>query len=92
MMSFEKEEYMTKYGKKEKLKAKSQVANIYFILNILNGILPKIIYHRNHLYHFCHCIAELDEIFKHIASIDIDFSENLAVPMNYETQSLHWCH
>ena len=29
---------------------------------------------------------------KHLASIDIDFSENLTVPFNYEPQSLYWCH
>ena len=44
MKSFEKEGYMKKYGKKEKLKAKSQAVNIYFILNFLNSILAKIIY------------------------------------------------
>ena len=91
MTSFGKEEYMTKYGKKEKLKAKSQAANIYFILHFLNSILPKIIYHCNHLCHFCHCISELDETFKHFASTDIDFSENLTVPVKYEPQSLYWC-
>ena len=68
MASFQKEEYMTKYGKKEK--AKSEAANIYFILNFLNSILPKIIYHYNYLHHFSNCIAELEEILKHFASIE----------------------
>ena len=50
MMSSKKKQttYMTKHGKKEKFKAKLQATNIYFILNILNGILPKIIYHHNY--------------------------------------------
>ena len=48
--------------------------------------------HYYHLHHFHHCIAELDKILKHLASIDIDFSENLTVPFNYEPQSLYWCH
>ena len=83
---------MTKHRKKEKLKAKSYAANIYFILNFLSGILPKIIYHRDHLCHLHHCIAELDVIFKHLTSINIDFSENLTVPVKYEAQSLRLCH
>ena len=45
MTSFEKEEYLIKYGRKEKLKAKSQSANIYFKLNFLNSIVPKIMCH-----------------------------------------------
>ena len=80
-MSFEKEEYMTKYGKKENLKAKSPVAIIYFIFDFLNGILPKIICHCNHLCHFHHCISELDKTFKYFVSIGIHFSENLTVPV-----------
>ena len=83
---------MTKYGKRQKSKAKSQAANIYFILTFLKSILPKIIHHCNHLCHICHCIAELDEIFKHFGSTDIDFSENLTVPIKYEPKSLNWCY
>ena len=82
---------MRKYGKKERLKAKSEAANIYFILNFLNSMLPRI-YHRNYLRHFRHFIAELDGIFKHFASIGIDFSENLTGLVKYEPQSLHWCY
>ena len=39
-----------------------------------------------------HCYKELDEIFKRCASVDIDFSKNLTVPVNFESQSLYWCH
>ena len=49
-------------------------------------------YHHNHLHYFHHCIAELDKILKHLASTDIDFSENLTVPFKYEPQSLYCYH
>ena len=74
------------------MKAKLQADTIYFTFNFLNGILPKIIQHHNHLCHFHHYIDEWGEIFKHFASIDIDFSENLTISVKYEPQSLHWCH
>ena len=37
-------------------------------------------------------MLNLDKIFKHFASIDTDFPENLTVPVKYEPQSLYWCH
>ena len=31
-------------------------------------------------------------MFKRSASVDIDFSENLTVPVKFKRQSLNWCH
>ena len=31
-------------------------------------------------------------MFKKCASVDIDFSEHLTVPVKFEPQSLYWCH
>ena len=38
------------------------------------------------------CTPEINELFSEAVSIDIDFSENLSVPLKFEPQSMHWCH
>ena len=61
-------------------------------MKFLEDLLPNIVFHRYHLHHYRHCYKELDEMFKRCASVDIDFSENVPVPVKFEPQSLHRCH
>ena len=52
--------------------------------------IVKLIQHRNQQKHFRSTTDELKCIYAPL--IDIDFSENLSVPIKNEPQSLHWCH
>ena len=47
--------------------------------------------HRNHLRHYRSAITNFRAMFDCLF-IDIDFSENLKLPVKYLPQSLHWCH
>ena len=49
----------------------------------------KIIHHRNQLKHYRSTMKEFRALFDTV-SLDLDFSENLQVPVKYEPQSLHW--
>ena len=82
----------TTSGKMSKrLKAVSLAANMKFVVDFISELLTKIINHRNHLKHYRSTIHKFKEHFDTIF-IDIDFSENLMVPVKYEPQSLHWSH
>ena len=50
--------------------------------------LPNIVFHKNHLHHYRHCYKEPNEMFKRCVSGEIDFSENLTIPVKFELQSL----
>ena len=52
---------------------------------------PKIIHHRNQLKHYRTIIHKFNDIHDSVL-IDIDFSENLKVPVKFEIQSLDWSH
>ena len=66
-------------------------ANMEYIINFIATRLPKIIHHRNHLKHYRSTITEFRECYDNVL-IDIDFSENLSIPVKFEPQSLHWHH
>ena len=92
MQHFEMIEETTKYGKTTKrLKAVSTKAGMEFITNFISKLLSKIIHHRNQLKHYRTCIKIFNENFDTL-SIDVDFSENLSIPVKSEPQSLHWSH
>ena len=92
MQHFVKISTTTKKGKiVEKLKAVSTNANMNFIIEFITALLPKMLHHRNHLKHYHSTVKEFREHFNTI-SIDIDFSENLSIPVKYEPQSMHWSH
>ena len=92
LMHFEYVETTTKKGAIVKhLRALSTDANIEFILDFISNLLPKIINHRNQLKHYRYSIKSFHDLFDAL-NIDIDFSENLLVPVKYEPQSLHWSH
>ena len=61
------------------------------IIDFMAALLPKIIHHRNHLRHYRNSITTFRENFNAVF-IDIDFSENLSIPVHKEPQSLHWQH
>ena len=75
----------------DRLKTVKEDANINFITDFIDEILPKTIHHRNHLKHFRSVHHQFINFFD-CAYIDVDFSENLSVPVKYEPQSLHWAH
>ena len=92
LMHFEKVEDQTKAGKTVgRLKAIQTNADMAFILQFISEMLSKIVHHRNQLKYYRSNIKMLREAFQ-CASLDIDFSENLTVPVKEEPQSLHWSH
>ena len=58
-------------------------------MTFIDKLLPKIFYHRNMLPHYRKTIKPLTDALN-AAYMDTDFTENLTVPLKYETQSLHW--
>ena len=92
MQHFETVEKITKKGKiTKRLVAKSSTVGLPFITNFISERLSKIINHRNHLKHYRNTIKEFREHFDTVA-LDVDFSENLSIPVKFEPQSLHWSH
>ena len=63
----------------------------HFIANFISNIFAKIVYHRNQLKYYRNIIAIFTESFDALF-VDIDFSENLSVPVKFKPQSLHWSH
>ena len=74
----------------KRLKAVCTDANMEYIINFISSFLGKIIFHRNQLKHYRSSLGMFREMFSHF--IDIDFAENLSVPVKFEPQLLHWCH
>ena len=74
----------------KKLTPQYEDANMPFIVNFIESILKDMIFHRNQLKHYRSTIKTLRNMIDH--SIDVDFSENLKVPVKEEPQSLHWHH
>ena len=65
--------------------------NITFIIEFVDNILAKTLHHCNHIQNFRTVHSTFLELFD-CAWIDVDFSENLSVPVKYEPQSLHRAH
>lgn len=90
MMFFNKVTLTTKKGKKfKKLQPNYKKVNMKDLLVHLENMLPNILHHRNKLRHFRNAIGILSEKIDFI-EIDIDFSENLTIPLHKEPQDLHW--
>ena len=60
------------------------------ILEFVSSFLEIIIFHRNQLKHYRSSMSSFKEMSSYY--VDIDFAENLTVPVKHEPQSLHWCH
>ena len=73
------------------LKPVMKSENIECLLEEMHNILPNILNHRNHLRHYRNTVKFVRDNFDAVF-IDIDFSENLTLPVKYEPQSLHWNH
>ena len=92
LTTFEMVEYTKKTGEiTSKLKPVSRESSMNDIIQFKESFLPKMINHRNHLRHYRSAITNFRAMFDCLF-IDIDFSENLKLPVKYEPQSLHWCH
>ena len=64
-------------------------ADLKYIIEFISTILPIIIHHRNELKHFRSVVKEFSVTYQSI-HIDMDYSENLAIPMKSQPQSLYW--
>ena len=74
------------------MKCKVSLCGIKMLLiGFISSFLNKIINHRNQLRHYRTYIKLFREQFDTI-SVDVDFSENLSVPIKYEPQFLNWSH
>ena len=92
LLLFEKLPYKTKKGEDNtKLQAVKKEANMHFISTFINKLLPKIIHHRNQLKNYKSVHKEFYELFNAVY-LDVDFAENLTIPVKCEPQALHWCH
>ncbi|XP_066925552.1 uncharacterized protein [Clytia hemisphaerica] len=90
---FVKVEVVTKKGKAvERLAAVSIMANAEFLVDFISKMLAKIQFHRNHLKHYRSTLPILRQWFADSNHLDVDYSENLKIPVKYEPQSLHWSH
>ena len=89
---FQKTNIITKKGKETKrLKLLKTDADMVFLVNFVDNILAKSIYHRNMLKYYRNTRSIFESLFDSV-SIDIDFAENFTVPVKYEPQLLHWSH
>jgi len=92
MQHFVKVKSTTKKGKEvTKLVASATDGNMLFILDFIDQLLAKMIHHRNHLHHYRYAIHKMRENVDAVF-LDVDFSENLSIPVKNEPQSLHWSH
>ena len=63
--------------------------NISYSANFIQYFLAKFIHYRNMLLHYQSSIKEFRNLFESVC-IDINFSENLTLPVKHQAQSLHW--
>ena len=89
-MHFEKVEIKNKRGEvKEYLKTVQTPANAEYLLKFMSNMLVHFIHHRNLLKHYRSTIKEFYNMVDSV-DIDVDFSENLTLPVKHQAQSLHW--
>ena len=82
----------TKGKETQQLEAVSASANLEFLMKfITTNLLSKIIHHSNQLIHYRTVIKKFWGMFNTFL-LEIDFSENLKVPVKFEPQSMHWPH
>ena len=82
-------EFTSKKGITSKhLKPVKKMSFLPDIVSFANSILLSIINH-NHLHHYHNAIHCFKDNFD-VLYLDIDCSENLSIPVNFEPQSMHW--
>ena len=62
------------------------------VLEFIEKKLTHFIHHRNQLQHLREAQPILKMLYGSTPAIEIDFSENLTIPINHEAQSMHWTH
>lgn len=72
-----------------RLKAVKEDVNAFYLADFFESFLDNIMHHRNILKHFRSTHERFIDLFDSIY-LDIDFSENLTIPVKHEPQSLHW--
>lgn len=88
--TFQMVKYVNKRGEeKEHLKPVDKDSTLKEVIFFAESLLPNIIHHRNHLRHYRNTIKVFRENFD-AAFLDIDFSQNLKLPVKFEPQSMHW--
>ena len=88
---FQKANITKKRKETKRLKLLETDAGMVFLVNFVDNILAKLIYHRNMLKYYRNTRRISESLFDSL-SIDINFAENLTVQVKYEPQSLHWSH
>ena len=76
----------------KRLTAVTNNVNLSYIVKFITERLSKIIFHRKHLKHHRTASKTFKESFEAVCFLDIDFSENLFIPVKFEPQSMHWSH
>ena len=71
------------------LKPVKKMSSLPDIASFADSILPSIINHHNHLHHYRNAIHSFKDNFN-VTYLDIDYSENLSIPVKFEPQSMHW--
>ena len=80
----------TKHGdEKKSLKQVSTEATLSYLVTFLQQVLPQILHHQNELKHFRSVAKDFCSQFNAVY-MDMDYSENLAIPMKKQPQSLYW--
>ena len=91
LLRFEKVEIENKNGSiNSKLQPKNTPMNVQKILQFMEKLLPKVTHHRNLLKNYRSSISDILNFEPDPIILDVDFSENLSVPVNMEPQSYHW--
>ena len=86
---FENVTIQTKGGEKQQLKQVTTEAYVHYLLDFISKFLCKLIHHRNELKNYRCIISKFLTSFNNVF-LDLDFAENLTLPMKYQPQSLHW--
>ena len=89
-LHFEKVDVKNKHGEMKKhLKTVQTPATLKYLLSFMENMLSKFVHHRNMLKHYRTTIKDFYDMFDSV-DLDIDFSENLTLPVKHQAQSLHW--
>ena len=91
MVTFKKIKMINKKKQEvTRLKPVADKVNAKEITDFLETLLPNLIHHRNHLKHYRQTLPIFLRCYSQL-QLDVDFSENLTVPMKNEPQSVYWC-
>ena len=81
--------YVSNFPWLEKMMPVKTDASMTYLLNFIDQLIVKFIHHRNQLKYYRSSIKDFYNLFDSV-NLDIDFSENLTLPIKHQAQSLHW--